>query len=35
MKKVLFISLAVGALLVLALSRWVVDAVRRPSPAYA
>jgi hypothetical protein len=34
MKKVLFISLAVAALLVLALGGWAVQSVRR-SPAYA
>jgi hypothetical protein len=37
MKKALLISIAVTALLVLALGGWVVGAVRRssPSPAYA
>ena len=34
MKKVLFISLAVTALLVLALAGWAVQSVRR-SPVYA
>ena len=34
MKKLLFISVAVAALLVLALGGWVVNSVRRP-PAYA
>jgi hypothetical protein len=34
MKKVLFISLAVAALLVLALGGWAVQSVRR-TPAYA
>ena len=35
MKNVLLISIAVAALLVLALAGWVVNAVRRTSPAYA
>jgi hypothetical protein len=36
MKKLLFISIAVAALLVLALGGWAVKSVRRPgTPAYA
>jgi hypothetical protein len=35
MKRLLLISIAVAALLVLALGGWAVNAVRRSSPAYA
>jgi hypothetical protein len=35
MKKVLLISIAVAALLLLALGGWAVKAVRRSSPVYA
>lgn len=35
MKKALLISLAVAALLVLALGGWIAGGVRRATPAYA
>jgi len=35
MKRLLFISIAVAALLLLALGGWAVKSVRRTAPAYA
>ena len=35
MKRLLFISIAVAALLVLALGGWAVKSVKRSTPAYA